>query len=76
LLRAQAADPGDRVQQRLGFLLFFRAFYFSLLLCWIFWAIFQNIINSLRVIMLFLNNSMGTATEQQSCWAKQQPTVD
>jgi hypothetical protein len=38
-------------------------------------AFFQNIISSLRAIMLFLNNSMGTATEQQLCWAKQQPIV-
>jgi hypothetical protein len=34
---------------------------------------FQNIISSLWVIMLFLNNSMETATEQQLCWTKQQP---
>jgi hypothetical protein len=45
-------------------LLFFRTFYFSLLLCWFFGAIFQSIISSLLAIMLFLDNSMGTATEQ------------
>jgi hypothetical protein len=65
----------DQVQQRLEFLLFFRAFYFSLLLCWIIRGIFQRIINSLLAIMLFLNNSTGAATEQQSWWTKQQPAV-
>jgi hypothetical protein len=53
----------------------FRAFYFPLLLCWIMRGIFQSIINSLLAIMLFSNNSMGTATEQQGCWTKQQPAV-
>jgi hypothetical protein len=65
----QRSRPGD------SDLLFFRAFYFSLLLCWIFRMFFQNIISSLWAIMLFLNNSMGTATEQQRCWTKQRPIV-
>jgi hypothetical protein len=52
-----------------------RVFYFSTLLCWIFFGFFQNIINSLKAIMLFLINSNGTATEQQRCWTKQQPAV-
>jgi hypothetical protein len=34
---------------------------------------FHSIISSILAIMLFLNSSMGTATEQQRCWAKQQP---
>jgi hypothetical protein len=51
----------------------FRDFIFSLLLCWTFMGFFHSIISSLLAIMLFLNNSMGTATEQQRRWAKQQP---
>jgi len=56
-------------------LLFFRAIYFSLLLCWIFLAFFHSIIMDLWQIMLFLNNSVGTAAEQQCCWTKQQPAI-
>jgi len=52
----------------------FSVFYFSLLLWWTLRGVFQSIINDLRTILLLFKNSMGTATEQQRCRAKQQLT--